>query len=220
MSCPSGLGTLNDTGITTIPAGTPDGQQDANFGRDSITATNSDSDGYKGFSFIKLDNNCTALANQSLTYTQQPWSFVKDNVTGLIWEIKADPFERPWFNNNTATNGGGEGLDNNGSNTQAYAAAATWCGKTDWRLPTIKELIGLVNSSKTEFAIDQNYFPNINQNNKNSDPALLYNAFFWSSTPLASDPTMAWAVNFRVGYNVKYYRKLDFKSVMLVRQAN
>ena len=219
---------MNDTGITTIPDGTSNGQQDANFGRDSITATNSDSDGYKGFSFIKLDNNCTALANQSLTYAQQPWSFVKDNVTGLIWEIKADPFERPWYYMKNETDetdmtdtGGDHGSLNGGSNTQGYVKIANtapgWCGKTDWRLPTIKELAGIVNSSKSNTATEGNYFPNINLTNANSGKT--NNAVFWSSTPAASNPLDAWAVNFLSGSTVRY-GKVNINSVMLVRKAN
>lgn len=44
---------------------------------------NDDSDGHAGFSFTKLDaNGNELLANAT------DWSCVKDNVTGLIWEVK------------------------------------------------------------------------------------------------------------------------------------
>ncbi|WP_417914924.1 DUF1566 domain-containing protein [Candidatus Electronema sp. JM] len=240
MSCPSASGTLNDTGIISKVGSS--GQEDADFGRDANAATNSDSDGYKGFSFIKLDNNCTPLANQSLPYSQLPWSFVKDNVTGLIWQVNPDPLtppnssvipdpkERPWYNDiETMNNGGNIGEYNGGSNTQAYVKIArgqeennptpppAWCGKADWRLPTIKELAGLVNSSKSNTATEGNYFPNINLTNANSDKT--NNAVFWSSTPAASNSLDAWAVNFLSGSTVRY-GKVNINSVMLVRKAN
>ncbi len=104
---PTATGKLNDTGISLcgdyafnssgahnndldcsnaadnegdpIPPG-----QDALFGRDAEPANNNDSDDNKGFSFSKLDSNGFALIDQSAT----TFSCVKDNVTGLTWEVK------------------------------------------------------------------------------------------------------------------------------------
>jgi hypothetical protein len=205
-------GGLNDTGITA-KVGTS-GQEDADFGRDANATTNSDSNGYKGFSFTKLDSSCNALTDQ----TQTSFSFVKDNVTGLIWEIKADPTELPWYDSTSATNGGDAGGYNSGANTEWYISNANWCDKTDWRLPTIKELVGLINSSTKAVAVDQNYFPNINLT---IDPITKKtNAYYWSSTPSAATPVSAWAVDFNSGLTSKDYYKTSFNSVMLVRPAN
>lgn len=93
---------LNDTGITQCADRTTNGlscpisdypDQDAQYGRDFNN--NDDSDGHAGFSFTKLDaNGNELLANVAV------WSCVKDNVTGLIWEVKKGGDD----------NGGNEGL--------------------------------------------------------------------------------------------------------------
>jgi hypothetical protein len=94
---PTPTGKLNDTGITTCSNDTQNGQpcpisthpnQDADNGRD-VTA-NDPSDGHAGFSFTKLDANGVPLTDQTVDYTTTPWACVKDNVTGLIWEVKTD----------------------------------------------------------------------------------------------------------------------------------
>ena len=94
---------LNDTGITwsgnyasgnnteCIASTTPDGDnvvaaQDCSHGRDATH--NDDSDGHAGFSYTKLDSNGVPLANQNADYATTPWACVRDNVTGLIWEVK------------------------------------------------------------------------------------------------------------------------------------
>jgi hypothetical protein len=206
---PTPTGGLNDTGITAKVGST--GQEDADYGRDASTTTNSDSDGHKGFSFTKLDGSGTALPVSATS-----WACVKDNVTGLMWETKTDPFERPWYNSNNATNGGDPGNENGGANTESYATLANTnklCGASSgWRLPTIKELVGIVNSSKTAVAADQNYFLGINSPN---------NMFFWSATPAASDTAKAWDVNFNLGTTVRLHSKNSTTiSVILVRTAN
>ncbi len=60
-----------------------------------------------------------------------------------------------------------------------------------WRLPTVKELITLIDYSK--------YAP------ASTDPEMKINAY-WSSTPMASTTRFAWAVDF-YGGNTYSYRK-------------
>jgi len=62
---------LNDTGLLT--------GEDGQTGRDATH--NDNSNGFAGFDFTKLDTNGTPVSSGS-------WSCVKDNVTGLIWEVK------------------------------------------------------------------------------------------------------------------------------------
>ncbi len=88
---------LNDTGITwggeypsgnnaTCTSNIITSPQDCHQGRDATH--NDDSDGHAGFSFTKLDEFGTPLADQSVDYAITPWACVQDNVTGLVWEVK------------------------------------------------------------------------------------------------------------------------------------
>lgn len=86
---------LNDTGITwggeypsgnnaTCTSATTDiTAQDCSHGRD--VTHNDDSDGHAGFSFTKLDSNGNPLPASATS-----WTCIRDNVTGLIWEVKTD----------------------------------------------------------------------------------------------------------------------------------
>ena len=79
------------------------------------------------------------------------------------------------------------------STTYTWADAKTHCAGvgaslvgTGWRLPTIKELVTIVDLSRaTTPMIDPNAFPG-------TPPS----ASFWSSSPAAGSPSLAWYVNF------------------------
>ncbi|MBK1641535.1 hypothetical protein CKO12_06515 [Chromatium okenii] len=173
---------LNDTGITTcgnidtngLPcpvAGFPG--QDAEFG------TN-------GFDFTKLDADGNELPATATDHT-----CVRDNVTGLIWQVKLSDSEFTF------------------DQTAGYVTsvnATGLCGFNDWRMPDVKELVGIVNHGKTDPTIDTNYFLNMP-----SDSG------FWSGSPLAYDSYGAWGVYFYDGYAYGYdFRYFDFH-VRLVR---
>ena len=100
-SVPTTTGKLNDTGITwggNYPSGNNAGctgetigEQDCSHGRDALAAAGNLTKvggGMAGFDFTKLDANGNPLANQNQDYPTQPWHCVKDNQTGLIWEVK------------------------------------------------------------------------------------------------------------------------------------
>jgi trimeric autotransporter adhesin len=101
-------GKLNDTGITagqcyqagsdvllscTSAAATGlNPAQDGMQGRDVVAATNSAADGKLGFSFTKI-----GASGETLPASATAWSCVKDNVTGMMWEVKtADGGLRDW----------------------------------------------------------------------------------------------------------------------------
>jgi hypothetical protein len=68
-------------------------------------------------------------------------------------------------------------------------------GHTDWRLPTVQELSGLVDYSRHEPAIDTALFPD-------TKPSA-----YWTSTPAAWAPAEAvWIVYFGNGYSDDYRR--------------
>jgi len=88
-------------------------QQDAYIGRDYLAMTSGltkTGSGLAGFDFSKLDEN-----GDDLPYSATDWSCVRDNHTGLIWEVKkseglhnsADRFS--WYNEDELSNGGFEG---------------------------------------------------------------------------------------------------------------
>lgn len=158
-------------------------------------------------SYTKLSS-----AGNPLPDSATSWIMIKDNVTGLIWEVKRnmdgisnydDPNDADntytWYDSNPNTNGGDAGTPGNGTNTEAFINAmnhAHFGGYSDWRLPTIKELAYLSDTSNTNPSINTNYFPNT------------VSSWYWSSSTSANYPYHAWGVGFRHGhdsYNHKYF---------------
>lgn len=205
---------LNDTGITwgadylsgnnatcTSNISAP---QDCHHGRDATH--NDDSDGHAGFSFTKLDMSGNPLPASAIR-----WSCVRDNVTGLIWEVKTDDggihdkdITYRWGGITRQGNYGTElyydDWDDlvNGSNTENL------CGFNDWRVPTTQELMSIVDNSRYYPSIDTNYFPNT------------MSSHFWSASPFAPFPSYAWYVYFSYGYSDNNGRNY-YRYVRLVR---
>ena len=211
---------LNDTGLywggnyssgnnTTCTSNIPS-PQDCNYGRDAAATAGQLTKvggGSAGFDFTKLDSNGNALSSSASS-----WSCVKDNVTGLVWEVKtnvgaASTTANIHHKDNTYRWGGltaigrghsarlGSYYDDwdtlvNGSNNQSL------CGFTNWRVPSINELDSIVDLSRTNPVIDTNYFPNTPTGG------------FWSASPYASYSYYAWRLGFFYGndhYHYRYY---------------
>jgi len=90
-----------------------------------------------------------------------------------------------------------------GSRLGTWTEAKTICaglgatvGGTDWRLPTYKELLTLLDLSQKSSASDA----------QKSDPVFPFfgSGGHWSATPDALDPTKAWNVNFFYGDTYTY----------------
>ena len=223
---------LNDTGITNCAndntifddcsAASLGGwfglNQDGEVGRDYLAANGQLAKvgaGDAGFDFTKI-----SATGQTLPANATEWSCVKDNHTGLMWEVKTDDGglrdkdnAYQWYDPNPSTNGGFEGYVNDGNNTQAFTQAVnaqSLCGYTDWRLPKRQELQSIVNYGKYGAVIDSAYFPNIRT----------YNGLFWSSSPVASDSNSAWVVSPEGGGSYGSYKNADyFYFALLVRSS-
>jgi len=126
-------------------------------------------------SYTKLDAD-----GIDLTDSATDWAMVRDNVTGLIWEVKTD-----------------DGSIHDGADTYSWQDAQDvfisalnttgFGGYSDWRLPSIKELTSIVNRGLFSPAINSDYFPSTMPSN------------YWSSTVYASNSIFAWQEDFENG---------------------
>ncbi len=182
--------------------------QDGDLGRDAlarqdaINATNTlgkTGAGEAGFDFTKVSNSGAVLAPGAvLGAGPANWACTRDNVTGLVWEVKVDDAARlrhrdwtySWFSSAGVNDGGSPGSESGGTcldaarcDTEKYVAdvnAAGLCGANDWRMPTREELRSIMHYGRPAPAIDPVYFP---------DTGALH--FFWTGASYAGDPGIA-----------------------------
>ena len=107
---------------------------------------------------------------------------VTDNVTGLIWK-----------------------QEDNETCFYTWEQALTYCedslilaGYSDWRLPSKKELLSIVDYGTTNPSIDSTSFPNTNPSP------------YWSSVTSASNMSYAWYVSFSNGFVDNLYKSANF----------
>lgn len=229
----TGVDTPLDANTTCSTDPAVHGRQDARFGRDAAASRgqiNKIGGGGKGFDFTKVANNGSVLpATAALGSASGDWACTYDNTTGLLWEVKtvsntrnaADTYT--WYD--SAHNYGGHaGIANGGSCTSAGRCdteklladvnAAHLCGHSDWRLPTVSELINIVDHGRAAPAIDPQYFPNTQA------------AAYWSGMPTAVTLTYGaggngpevWTVGFSGGSAVPQYASTALP-VRLVRNG-
>lgn len=219
---------LNDTGTTwgsEYPSGnnsTCTGetitQQDCSHGRDAQAAAGTLTKvggGVAGFDFTRLNADGSDYTGSG-DYNSQPWACVRDNHTGLVWEVKTDDGgihdknntyrwggKTALINQQARDDGWGEFFDDwnelvDGSNSANSGSGL--CGFTNWRVPTVYELTGISLLSGTPSTIDTDYFPNTVPRK------------YWSSLPYCydygyglyvnNDPTSIahYALNYRNDY--------------------
>lgn len=222
LDCATAGATTSTSGIDGEGDPVPGGQ-DALYGRDVLAERGELAKvgaGHAGFDFTKIDSNGAELTDDATN-----WSCVRDNVTGLIWEVKTSDGglhdasnSYTWYEPDTFRNGGAAGTVNGGTctggsgcDTSMFVSdvnAEGLCGHSDWRLPSRTELFSLVDIGHLLPAIDLAYFPNT--------PA---SASYWTRDPLASQNLNAWTVSFSGGSLGATLKSFGF-NVRLVRAGN
>ena len=183
----------------------PFDNEDCELGRDADDTLNDDSDGNAGFSFTRLNEDGSEYTGSG-DYGTDPWACVLDNVTGLIWEVKTNDNTLrdrdegfTWYDPDNTTYTGTESSQDTADfveyfngNTEVNSGNGL-CGQSNWRLPTVQELVGISDFSTYAPVVDTSYFPNARTG-----------AFEWSWTAdLNSDtenyPNFAWLYNYETG---------------------
>ncbi len=115
---------------------------------------------------------------------------IRDKVTGLTWS--PDLGTSSWTGTSTV-------ISNN----------STLCGLTDWRLPTIQELVSIVSYHRIDPAIDNDATRAFFNDTQSSN--------YWTSTANAADSSKRWAVNFAKGKAVNHIMESDDSGTIRVR---
>lgn len=155
-------------------------------------------------SFTKLD-----AAGRELSDGAAEWAMVRDNVTGLVWEIKENEdglkdYSNPhdadntytWYDPDPDTNSGDSGTmsAHDTSDFLTQLNDANFGGYNNWRLPTRTELRSIEDFSISEPGptIDSTYFPHL-------ITSTLVAPGYWSATSAAHFTDRAWGVGFKYG---------------------
>ena len=216
----------------TIRAG-----QDALYGRD--VSFLDDSDGYKGFSFTKVSNHGDALPSVAGL-----WYCLKDEVTGLMWEVKSQASgvkgdgglhdaddTLTWYDNDNTQNGGLVGaMDNYGNTCHGYNSGniKTFCN-TQAYVARVNEA-ALCGYSDWRLPSRHELLSIVSGHRISPAADVDYftdlvtvgstlSAIFWSASPSASIPSEAWSVNF-ITAGVSTVNKSSGLAARLVRDAN
>lgn len=137
----------------------------------------------------KINRGSYKSGDSSTAYNDNGNGTVTANNTGLMWQKKDDGSTRTWDTAGT------------------YCDGLNLGGHSDWRLPTKKELMSIVDYSipYPGPTINTTYFSNTKS------------SYYWSSTTYAKYPYGAWLVRFSDGFVGSYYKSHYDNYVRCVR---
>lgn len=165
------FGTVNSLGSNSADCATAPAAagQDGVKGRDANTSLVKTGAGPKGFDFTKLD-----VSGNELDDNASEWRCVRDNVTGRIWEVKQTDTTivlNDDFDDNASLYDGRRTFNFSGDTpavTTGQVADVTFsgsvdhlidqanndelCGKTNWRLPSQQEMLGILDMSTLDIS--------------------------------------------------------------------
>ena len=119
-------------------------------------------------------------------FTDNENETITDNFTGLTWQKIQSSNAMTW------------------EEALAYSNSLSFAGKSDWRLPNVKELQSLNDVALSKPSFNKNYFTNVLSGN------------YWSSTTMINALSRAWDINVDYGI-VSYNEKTVPENVIVVR---
>jgi len=136
----------------------------------AVLALTLSSCGDQGDSVIIIDQN-------SLRFTDNQDGSIVDNTTGLLWQKKPDEN----FKNFSAS--------------ELYCADLSLGRNSDWRVPTLNELLSLSDDSLNQPSENDGFAPGINQTTIG----------YWSSTPNVGEAACVWYLAQQQWFHTYYY---------------
>jgi hypothetical protein len=144
------------------------------------------------------------MARPTSDYVDHGDGTVTHTPTGLMWKQCAEG--QTWSGSSCS------GTPNPYDSRSAKLLKSTFAGKNDWRLPTVDELLSLVDYTKYAPAANATIFPWLFSSTTIS--------YLWSaSIANAFDPSIVWAVSFFRGENFGYGSGVNTIQAVLVRST-
>ncbi len=148
--------------------------------------------------------------NPSISYSTPTKNFVikkegkiiLDTITGLIWKRCSQG--QFWKNNQCQ----GKTRKYTFYKAKKGAQLEHYANFNDWRIPTIKELVGITELACIKPAINTLIFPNTD-----------ISTYYWSISPYANDSNKAWVLDFEYGSSHIFEHQLKYP-IRLVRTAS
>ncbi len=139
-------------------------------------------------SYAQFDDGFYQMG-KARSYSRSAAGVVADHTTGLEWQDDVDSVQKPWVTQKNYDNGNYD--DTSGDTATTYCRDLTLDGG-GWRLPSIKELETLVDSSKDDPSVAENVFHRISSSG------------YWSTATYADYTSSAWVVHFSYGNSGSY----------------